>query len=90
MKKINDMFHIDGEQLIKTSNGQPIPDDEPIFILRGRDNLASATLAIYYTLCDASGDVPVDRLQQLDEVLTRFRNYRDTHATKIPGSTHGK
>lgn len=89
MKKINDMFHIDGEQLIKTSNGQSIPDDEPIFILRGRDMLSIATLTLYRDACKQFG-TPQDRLLQLDQAIEKFREYHRTHTTKIPGSTHGK
>lgn len=89
MRKVNDMFHIEGEQLVKTSNGQPVPEDEPIFIVRGRDVLAARTVQFYMEECARAG-VPVDRVNQLIEVYAAFLIYAKEHTTKIPGSTHGK
>lgn len=89
MRKLNDMFHIDGEQLVKTSNGQPVPDDEPIFILRGRDSLASWTINKYIDACKDSG-VPEDRLEALYQVLGKFSRFAIKQSTKLPGVTHGK
>ena len=86
MRKLNEMFHLEGERLVKTSNGQFVPDDEPIFILRGRDAIAVEALEYYTSLCHVAG-VPEDRLTALDNVVDRFRAYTNT---KVPGSTHGK
>ena len=88
MRKLNDMFHIEGEQLVKTSNGQSVPEDEPIFILRGRDALAEATIGYYINLCWKMG-VPEDRRQQLLAVGEKFHDYAKRKTTKTPGSTHG-
>ncbi len=85
MRAVNEMFHIDGERLVKTSNGQPIPDDEPVFILRGRDAVAADAIEYYSSLCHVAG-TPQDRTDALDAVARRFRAY---HIKKIPGSTHG-
>lgn len=88
-RKVNDMFHIDGERLIKTSNGQPIPHDEPIFILRGRDAIAEPTITHYIVLGDQAG-MPDDRRQQLLAVRDEFYRYAIMNKTKVPGITHGK
>lgn len=87
MKKLNDMFSIDGERLIKTSNGQPVSEDEPVFILRARDACAIRTLLYYSELCEIS---PEDRRKSLAAVIRAFQNYANTHPTKIPGVTHGR
>jgi hypothetical protein len=42
-------------QIVKRSNGEVIPYDEPIFILRGRDHLAIDLLEQYYALCNDDG-----------------------------------
>lgn len=42
-------------QIVKKTTGEPIPDDEPIFILRGRDRLAFHTLVHYLGLCIKDG-----------------------------------
>jgi hypothetical protein len=90
MRKINDMFHIDGERLVKNSNGHPVPEDEPIFILRGRDALAHDTILAYIHLCEsADPPVPSDRIQQLNKVANEFFRF-PAQRLKTPGSTHGK
>jgi hypothetical protein len=90
MKKVNDMFHIEGERLIKTSNGQAVPEDEPIFILRGRDALAFDTIMAYIHLCaTADPPVPDDRIEQLRAVANAFFAFPGSRL-KTPGSTHGK
>ena len=40
MRKLDSKFHIEGDQIVKTSNGDPIPEDEPLFLIRARDYLA--------------------------------------------------
>lgn len=90
MKKVNEMFHIEDEQLVKTSNGQPVPEDEPIFILRGRDALSYDTILAYIHLCEnADPPVPFDRLDQLRKVAYSFFIF-PSNRQKTPGSTHGR
>lgn len=89
MRQLNEMFHLEGERLVKTSNGQFVPEDEPLFILRARDMNATDAIEYYISLCDISG-TPADRLAAMDEVVAKFKAYRKTHDTKVPGSTHGK
>lgn len=88
MRKLNDMYHLEGERLVKTSNGQFVPEDEPLFILRGRDVFAIDAIRSYRAACSLKG-TPADRVAALDEVILKFRLYAETHPTKIPGSTHG-
>ena len=88
MRAVNEMFHIDGERLVKTSNGQPVPDDEPMFILRARDQNSLRTLDLYIRLCVEEG-TPQDRIDALRRVRTRFEQFVRTRQTKVPGSTHG-
>jgi hypothetical protein len=89
MRKLNDMFHIEGELLIKTSNGEPVPEDEPLFILRARDAAAVPTLHDYVKHCMALG-TPSDRFFDLGGVVMEFIKYARAHPTKVPGSSHGK
>lgn len=86
---LNEMFHIANGRLVKTSNDEPVPDDEPVFILRGRDACACAALTSYINECQESG-TPADRLESLGYVLERFRSYAVQRGTKIPGVTHGR
>lgn len=91
MRKLNEMFHIEGEQLIKTSNGQPVPEDEPLFILRGRDAQAFATIVHYRDLCESQG-TPKQRVTDLDAVIEKFLRFRNANRErmKTPGVTLGK
>jgi len=91
MRKVNDMFHIENEQLVKTSNNQPIPDDEPVFIIRGRDKLALGIIGYYLGLSESLGS-PKQRIEELNNVLVKFQNYANinTEKMKVPGITLGK
>lgn len=40
--------------LINRATGEPIPEDEPVFVFRARDKHAAAALAYYGALC---GDI---------------------------------
>jgi hypothetical protein len=89
MRKLNDMFHIDGERLVKTSNGQPVPDDEPVFVLRARDQAAVPTLLAYIDECRKLG-TPADRIEALVDVEREFFRFSIRGTTKVPGTTHGR
>jgi hypothetical protein len=87
---LNEMFHINEQyQLVKTSNGELVPRDEPLFILRGRDQNAVLTLMYYAERCGKTG-TPDDRLRDLMGVIEKFKRYAEEHPTKIPGSSHGR
>jgi hypothetical protein len=88
LRKLNEMFHIDGEQLVKSSNGQPVPPGEPLFILRARDVAAAPAIWNYIALCAMAG-TPPDRIEQLRKVYHDFVQYRVGAVVKVPGSTHG-
>jgi hypothetical protein len=91
MMKINDMFHTDEiGRLVKSPNDQPIPPDEPVFILRARDALAYETILTYVHLCEsADPPVPQDRIAQLRIVAEQFFKFPGNRL-KTPGSTHGR
>lgn len=91
--KINEKWHIDENfQIIKTSNGQPInTEEEPLFLLRGRDNLAIRLLEAYRFLAIEDG-CHQDFLEALDRTRLRFIQFAESHPEKMkqPGITHGK
>jgi hypothetical protein len=55
MKKLDNKFSINGETIVKTSNGEPIPHDEPVFLIRARDRLAIPLLRMYWLLSEVDG-----------------------------------
>ncbi len=77
--------------LIKRSNEDPIPEDEPIFILRARDYLAIPALQHYRKLSDAD-DCTAYHTEGLNAVIANFvRRRRENHdKMKQPGVTEGR
>lgn len=75
-----------------TTDGRlvPIPDDEPLILFRGRDNLALPLLKYYHELCraDSCNDFQLAQVQQL---ITKFRKFVEENPTtmKQPGATRG-
>jgi hypothetical protein len=46
MRKIGKKYYTDGTTIYKF-DGTPIPDDEPLFLFRGRDRLVPHLLGVY-------------------------------------------
>jgi len=91
MRKLCRKFHVEGDQIIKTHNGEPIPDDEPVFIIRGRDKLAVTTLLLYKAISEADGcnDWHFDLL---NEEIKDFKKFREEHPERMkqPSITMGR
>jgi hypothetical protein len=84
-------FHIADGQLVKTSNGEPIPDDEPVIIVRARDHLALPLMKIYRILA------LVDRctdwfMNELNRDIAAFEEFKVRYPERMkqPGITMGK
>lgn len=90
MKRLDNKHHLEGEQIIKTGNGQPIPDDEPVILFRGRDRLALPMLRHYRELCVQDGCTDF-QLASMDDMIQRFERFAaDSPTMKQPGCTLGK
>lgn len=91
MRQISNRFSIDGDEIIKTSNGEPIPHDEPVLILRARDHLAIPLLRIYQQLSivDGCNDWFLDQQQVTIKDFERFA-IMFPERMKQPGVTRGK
>lgn len=89
MRRLNSRFSVDGDELIKTSNGQMVPHDEPLFVLRGRDKLAIDALYAYRELAIKDG-CNAEFLLELRATMDEFEAYCDSHPIKQPGVTRGK
>jgi hypothetical protein len=91
-RRLNSMFHVDdGYRLIKSSNGEPVPEDEPIFILRARDELALIALNVYHDeLLDHGCDL--ERVRLHEKVIGQFTDFAIEHPDRMkqPGVTKGK
>jgi hypothetical protein len=77
--------------IIKTTNQQRIPDDEPTILFRGRDYLALPMLKYYRQLCVNDGSTDF-QLSSMDVMIQRFEQFATDHPQimKQPGITRGK
>ena len=91
MLKIDEKFHLEGETIVKTSNGEVLnPVAEPLIVFRGRDKLALPMLDYYRYLCaqDRCTDYQLDVLYRR---IAMFRKFKDNNpgSMKQPGVTKG-
>lgn len=76
--------------IVKTGNGEEIPDNEPRILFRGRDRLALPMLKYYRQLCVADGCTDY-QTESIDRMIAEFQEFADLSTTmKQPGSTRGK
>lgn len=91
MRQISNRFSIHNDEIIKTSNGEAIPHEEPLLILRARDRLAIPLLRIYQQLAIVDGcnewftDQQKVTIQQFEDFKTKY-----PERMKQPGVTKGK
>jgi hypothetical protein len=58
MRKIDAKYHIENDQIVNTKTGEILPEDEPLILFRGKDNLVRALMGCYWELCDEAGCPP--------------------------------
>lgn len=91
MRRIDPKFHIEDDNIVKTSNGDPIPDDEPIMLFRARDRNALNMLHYYATLCmeDGCNDFQMEGIKNR---IDAFEKFKQCHSDRMkqPGITRGK
>ena len=89
---IDGKFGIDEQyRIVKLSNGEPIPDDEPLFLLRGRDRLAIRTLRFYHDESREDGCNDY-HFSALDPAVETFRKFAQEHPERMkqPSITRGR
>ena len=76
--------------VFEPSSGDAVPADEPLFVLRGRDNLALRLLDEYVrqSVEDGCNDYHFDKLEQ---AIRRFKAFADKHPDRMkqPSVTRG-
>lgn len=90
MRVIDEKFHIEGDKIIKTTNGQEVPMEEPLCVFRGRDYLVIPLMEYYRQLCvlDGCNDHQMDLIDHRIEMFRAFaRDYPER--MKQPGITRG-
>jgi hypothetical protein len=65
-----------------------VPEDEPIFIIRGQDDLAAAIVTRYANMANGIEDDKVrpsdEWFDQMNGVVSEFLRFRNENTTKIP------
>ena len=65
-------------QIVKRDNKVPIPDDEPIFIIRGKDRKALPTLVAYNAILDY-----LDQKESVTKSIEDFRTFQEQHPERM-------
>lgn len=91
-RQLNSMFDINDDlRLMKRSNGEVVPDDEPVIVLRARDRLTLPTMLVYEILAklDGCNDWFMERITP---ALDGLREFQKDHPERMkqPGITKGK
>ena len=82
------------DQLIHREKGYVVPDDEPVFTLRGKDLVGTLTLVNYINECQdelsVTSEIDVEKRNLLadhivgaEERLAAFRSYREKYPHRI-------
>lgn len=81
MKTQDPKFTIEDNRL----HGQSgiVPDDEPLFILRGRDSTALRALEIYFEVVTNNDSIQADHVHALRRRLHDFEHFRDAHPDRM-------
>lgn len=85
------VFPVDTPFILKSTNDQPIPDNEPRILFRGRDQLALPMLYYYRDLCIMDGATKF-QLASIDKMIKEFVDFEKENKSKMkqPGITGGK
>ena len=90
LKAIDPKYHIEDGLIVKTSNGVPVPEDEPLILFRGRDRLALPMLQAYRELCVEDGCTAY-QLEGIDNRIAAFEAFQREQSARMkqPGCTLG-
>ncbi len=72
-----------GDVTVSDAPGTPFGDDEPVFIIRGQDALALEAID-HYTELAIGKSCPLAFISDVQNVRTRFAEWQEHNATKLP------
>jgi hypothetical protein len=73
-------FYIENNRLVGQSG--PVPEDEPLFILRAQDVNAIRVLEYYQDIAEGSGAL-TDHLVSIDRRITEFHGFSLSHPERM-------
>jgi hypothetical protein len=65
-------------RLVNIQSSKPIPDDEPLFVLRAKDVNALPALTAYMVLCK-----DLHHREESNKSIVDFRNFRDANPERM-------
>lgn len=71
-------YKIQDGQLVKRIGEKPVPDNEPLFILRAKDRKALATLVAYNMILDN-----LDQKAEITKSINDFRRFQEEYPEKM-------
>jgi hypothetical protein len=85
VKVIDGKFSCDGNRIINVNTSEPIPDDEPVFLLRAKDKAAIRALSEYGVECTRIGS-PQTHLDAIADRIADFAIWQADHkpTLKVP------
>ncbi len=75
-------YKIKDGQLVKRIGEKPIPDDEPLFILRAKDRKALSTLVAYNMILDN-----LEQKREVTKSINDFRVFQEQNPEKMAEPT---
>lgn len=69
-------------QVVNRQSGHQIPDDEPVFLVRGRDILACALLEAYKEMA-AEENCTAEHLDAIDHRIDQFEKFAQDHPERM-------
>jgi hypothetical protein len=72
-------YKIENNQIVNITTGVAIPDDEPVFILRAKDETAAAAVEFYVNDIDDTGEFYCDAA----DMLNKFKDWQEKNQDKI-------
>jgi len=71
-------YKIQDNKLVKRDGEVPVPDDEPLFVLRAQDRKALATLSYYIALLDI-----LEHKSEVMNSINDFRAFQEKHPERM-------
>lgn len=90
MRKLDGKYHITNDEIVNTSTGAVIPEDEPLFLFRARDILALGILVTYGERCLINGCTN-KQIEGVAREIKKFQNFIKQHHERMkqPGKKDG-
>jgi len=90
MRKIDGKFRIENEKIIHPS-GTEVPEDEPLFLLRARDQFSLEVLKSYLKICKAHKCTSY-HIKGIIRTMDEFGKFKREHPERMkqPGITEGR